>query len=99
MARKKVKKGKLEKNPAKGVSRYDSDKKRMHGWQVRVQWAGEHSYKRFSDEEYGGPDAALEAAIEWRNEIEEQFGKPRTEKWIRASGVSYGKEWRRGDKT
>jgi hypothetical protein len=85
-------------NPVKGISRYDSDEKRMHGWQARVQWDGDFAYKRFSDGVYGGSDEALEAAIEWRDEKEEELGKPRTEKWIRASGVSNGIEWHNPDR-
>ncbi len=93
-----AKKGKkLESNPVKGISRYDSEEKRMHGWQARVQWDGESAYKRFADGVHGSPEAALEAAVEWRDEKEKEFGKPRTEKWIRASGVSNGVEWRRKD--
>lgn len=94
MAKKRVK----ESNPVKGISRYDSEKKRMHGWQARVQWDGESAYKRFADGTYGGPEEALEAAIEWRNEMEKEFGKPRTERWIRASGVSNGVEWHDPDR-
>lgn len=90
-------KKKLEANPVKGVSRYDSEEKRMHGWQARVQWDGEAAYKRFADGVYGGPEEALEAAIEWRDETEKELGKPRTEKWIRASGISNGVAWRRDD--
>ena len=84
---------KMPSNPTKGVSRYDSEEKRMHGWQARVQWDGQFAYKRFADGVHGGPEEALEAAIEWRDEMEEEFGKPRTEKWIRASGVSNGVPW------
>ncbi len=72
-------------NPAKGISRYDNDRKRMHGWQARVQWEGQAAYKRFSDKSHGGPEEALAAAIEWRDETEHAFGKPRTERWIRSS--------------
>jgi len=93
----KRRKSKLGPNPVKGISRYDSDGKRMHGWQARVQWDGESAYKRFADGVYGGPDESLEAAIEWRDQMEDEFGKPRTEKWIRASGISNGVEWRRSD--
>lgn len=83
-------------NPHKGISRYDSDEKRMHGWQARVQWRGRFRYKRFSDAVYGSEEDALEAAVDWRNEIEEDLGKPRTETWIRASGrLNDGTEWRR----
>jgi hypothetical protein len=85
-------------NPVKGISRYDSDEKRMHGWQARVQWDGDFVYKRFSDGVYGGSGEALIAAIEWRNEKEAELGKPRTEKWIRASGVSNGIEWHNPDR-
>lgn len=89
---------KVQSNPVKGISRYDSDEKRMHGWQARVQWDGDFAYKRFSDGVYGGSDEALEAAIEWRDEKEQELGKPRTEKWIRASGVSNGIEWHNPDR-
>jgi hypothetical protein len=92
------KKLRLPANPVKGISRYDSEAKRMHGWQVRVQWDGQAAYKRFADGVYGSPEEALDAAIEWRNVMESDFGKPRTERWIRASGVSNGIEWRREEK-
>ena len=90
-------KRKIPSNPVKGISRYDSDAKRMHGWQVRVQWDGQSAYKRFADGVYGSPEESLDAAIEWRNEMEAEYGKPRTERWIRASGISNGIEWRRED--
>lgn len=34
----------------------------------------------FSDKEFGGPEAALEAAITWRDAMERAIGKQRTER-------------------
>jgi hypothetical protein len=47
---------------------YDNGKNRTHGWQVRVQRNKVSQSKLFSDSVYGGKEAALEAAIKYRDE-------------------------------
>ncbi len=65
----------------KGVSRIDSPQKRMHGWYVRVRFDNETKSKFLSDKVYGGTEAALQKAVECRNELEREMGKPRTD-WV-----------------
>lgn len=51
-----------------GISRIDY--KATHGWLARVYPPGQGGAtitKSFSDGVYGGPDAALQAAVEWRD--------------------------------
>lgn len=63
----------------KNITRIDHPKKRTHGYFVRVAWKGERRSKFFSDKSYGDRLAALDAAIHWRNQVEREMGKPRTE--------------------
>jgi len=79
--------------PPKGISRIDDDK-RNHGWRVRVQWRGKFRSRRFADLYYGSAEKSLDAAVIWRDKAEDEMGKPRTERWIRSSGVHRGgKRW------
>ncbi|HKP72806.1 MAG TPA: hypothetical protein VJT82_07705 [Pyrinomonadaceae bacterium] len=65
----------------KGISRIDSAQKKMHGWYVRVRFSNETRSKFFSDKANGGKEAALERAVECRNKLEQELGKPRTD-WV-----------------
>lgn len=71
----------MTKSGYKGVSRIDSEQKKMHGWYVRVRLNNETKSKFLSDKLYGGKEAALEKAVEYRNELERKLGKPRTD-WV-----------------
>lgn len=64
----------------KSITRMDYKKNK--GWYVRVKFKGEEHRKYFSDKTWGGIETALEAAIQWRNEKEEELGKPRTERML-----------------
>jgi hypothetical protein len=63
----------------KNITRIDHPAKRTHGYNVRIAWKGEKHGKFFSDRVYGDRLGALAAAVEWRDKIERQIGKPRTE--------------------
>ena len=63
----------------KGISRVDSAKKNTFGWYVRVRFANLTRAKFVSDRSHGGREAALAVAVEWRNRLEEELGKPRTD--------------------
>lgn len=71
----------MPKSKHKGISRIDSPAKKMHGWYVRVRYNNETKAKFISDLKHGGREAALERAIECRNELERELGKPRTN-WV-----------------
>ena len=45
-----------------------------HAWQVRVLHHRKHHSKTFSDSKYGSPEAALEAAKQFRNELFQELG-------------------------
>lgn len=64
----------------KGVSRIDHPAKQMHGWYVRVPFRGQIHSKFFSDSKHGGKEKALKKAVQWRNKIEREIGKPRTDR-------------------
>ncbi len=66
----------------KNITRVKDAKKRVDGFYVRIQWKKEQYSKLFSVAEYGGEEAALSRAEEWRNDIEESIGKPRTERQV-----------------
>ncbi|PQV64047.1 AP2 domain-containing protein [Abditibacterium utsteinense] len=71
----------------KGVCRVDYEKRNQFGWSVRVRFKGENFAKFFSDGSYGGREAALTAAVHWRDETERSIGKPRTDRVINAAIV------------
>lgn len=66
----------------KSISRVDHAPKRMHGWLVRVQFRGEHRSKFFGDQRHGGKGEALQQALAFRDEAEQQLGKPRTDRVV-----------------
>ena len=66
----------------KNISRIDSEKKNMHGWYVRIFHKGVSHAKYFNDLKSGGREEALQDAIEYRNQLEKELGKPRTERYI-----------------
>ena len=71
----------MAKSGHKGISRIDSEQKKMHGWYVRVRFNKQGRAKFISDKLHGGKEAALEKAVECRNELERELGRPRTD-WL-----------------
>lgn len=69
----------MAKSGFKSISRIDQKHKNHHGWYVRVTWNKETDSKFFSDKQYDGKAKALKAAVKYRNEVEAQLGKPRSE--------------------
>lgn len=47
-----------------------------HGWQVRLCRGGKRLSKFFSDRRCGGPDAALQAAITFRDQLLKRLPQP-----------------------
>ena len=66
----------------KNITRVDHEASRTHGYNVRVQWQGERRSKFFSDRLYGDRLGALAAALDWRNAVERELNKPRTERQV-----------------
>ncbi len=66
----------------KSITRIDHPAKRTFGYFVRVTWKKQTRSKFFSDRKCGGRLAALHCAIEWRDAIEQEFGKPRSERVV-----------------
>ncbi|MBX0328635.1 AP2 domain-containing protein [Oscillochloris sp. ZM17-4] len=56
------------------VTRMDYPK--AHGYFVRVTWKGVQRAKLFSDGVYGDRFAALAAALDWRDKMTKELGKP-----------------------
>ena len=71
----------MAKSGHKGVSRIDSPQKKMHGWYVRVRFDKRERAKFINDNLHGGREAALAKAVECRDEMERELGKPRTD-WV-----------------
>jgi hypothetical protein len=66
----------------KSISRIDDTKKKTHGWYVRVFFKGKMYTKFFSDARYGAAELGLEEAIQYRDELEQKLGKPRSERTV-----------------
>jgi hypothetical protein len=71
----------MAKSGYKGISRIDSPQKKMHGWYIRVRLNNVTKSKFISDLKNGGKEVALKKAIECRNQLEQELGKPRTD-WV-----------------
>lgn len=71
----------------KGISRIDNAEKHTHGWYVRVCYDRRMHSKFFSDATKGGKEKALEAAIQHRNNLEAELGKPRTDRIVVVSNA------------
>ncbi|MBC8209335.1 MAG: AP2 domain-containing protein [Desulfobulbaceae bacterium] len=72
----------------KDIARIDQEAKRTHGWYVRVRYLGKTHSKFFSDRKCGGRYSSLLSAIAWRDNIERQLGKIRTNKHMVTVGHS-----------
>jgi hypothetical protein len=66
----------------KGISRIDNEGKQTHGWFVRVFFNNRQHSKLFSDASHGGREKALKKAVKYRNELEKELGKPRSDRRI-----------------
>lgn len=63
----------------KGIYRIDQKQKGTHGWNVAVIWKKTYYSKFFADTKYDGdPVKSFEAAVDFRNKLERQIGKPHT---------------------
>ena len=60
----------------KGISRIDSHN--THGWFVRIYRNGETISKLFSDNRYDGADAALKAALNYKERLAAKYPPPLT---------------------
>ena len=72
----------MAKSGYKNISRIDDSKKHHHCWYVRVSWKKQSYAKQFSDKKYGGKARALQEAIAYRNQLERELGKPRSERLV-----------------
>ena len=71
----------MAKSGHKGVSRIDCPENKTVGWYVRVRLGNVTKSKFLSDHKNGGKETALKKAIETRNRLEQELGKPRTD-WV-----------------
>ena len=71
----------MAKSGYKGISRIDCPENKTVGWYVRVRLGNVTKSKFVSDQKHGGKDKALKQAVECRNKLEQELGKPRTD-WI-----------------
>jgi len=71
----------MAKSGHKGISRIDCPEKKTVGWYVRVRLGNVTKAKFISDHKNGGKETALKKAVECRNQLEQELGKPRTD-WV-----------------
>lgn len=71
----------------KGISRIDHQEKHTHGWYVRVCYDRRMHSKFFSDALHGGTQKALDTAVAYRNQLEADLGKPRTDRIVVVSNA------------
>ncbi|HEV2915117.1 MAG TPA: hypothetical protein VGX92_17705 [Pyrinomonadaceae bacterium] len=71
----------MAKSGHKGISRIDCPERKTVGWYVRVRLKNVTKSKFISDNAHGGKEAALEKAVECRDQMEQELGKPRTD-WV-----------------
>ncbi|HYG81000.1 MAG TPA: hypothetical protein VD861_11465 [Pyrinomonadaceae bacterium] len=71
----------MAKSGHKGISRIDCPERKTVGWYVRVRLGNVTRSKFISDKAHGGREAALGKAVECRNQLEKEMGKPRTD-WV-----------------
>lgn len=64
----------------KSISRIDTHN--THGWYVRVKYEGQEHRKLFSDSKFGNKLSSLVAAKKYRDDLEAQLGKPRTDRMV-----------------
>lgn len=69
----------------KSISRIETEK--HSAWYVRIYFQGAYVRKTFSDHLWGGKESALREAIAWRDNMEAQMGKPRTERSVRKKTI------------
>ncbi|MGH9901281.1 MAG: AP2 domain-containing protein [Pyrinomonadaceae bacterium] len=69
----------MTKSGHKGVSRIDCPERKTVGWYVRVRLNKVTKSKFISDRAHGGKEEALKRAVECRNRLERELGKPRTD--------------------
>ena len=66
------------KNPRRNISRIETTSaagRTYGGWEVRMQRRGKKTERFFSDNAYGGKRGALNAAKEFRDQLEIQLRK------------------------
>src|SRR4051812_9355987 len=72
----------MAKSGYKGISRIDQPSRNTFGWYVRVMFSGTTRCKFFSDKASGSQRKALEAAIRYRDKVEIELGRPRTDRLV-----------------
>lgn len=72
----------MTKSGYKAISRIDQPSRNTFGWYVRVTFDGTTHCKFFSDKASGGKPEALEAAVLYRNQLEQELGRPRTDRQV-----------------
>ena len=66
----------------KNITRIDQHEKKMHGWYVRINFKDKNHPKFFNDKFHDGKDAALKAAVAWRDDKCREIGRPITERRV-----------------
>jgi hypothetical protein len=65
------------------IDRLDIEEKRIHTWRVVATRGGVTKAKIFTDSKYGGKDAALQAAICYRDELLAKIDQFAHQIWVR----------------
>ena len=56
-----------------GISRFDDEKRRSHGWRVSLRRHGQRLVENFPDKKHGGRQKALRQAQRYRDELLKKF--------------------------
>ncbi len=72
----------VAKSGYKGISRIDQISRNTYGWYLRVRCYGIMYSKFFSDKKFGNKNKALQAAVEFRDDLERELGLPRTDRYV-----------------
>lgn len=67
----------------KNICRIEQPEKKLFGWYVRINFQGK-SYAKFFNDKFHGKheDKSLHAAVQYRNQLERELGKPTTERRV-----------------
>ena len=70
----------------KNISRIDQERNDLHGWYFRMQFKGKKYVKFFNDKLFEkDQEKSLHAAVVYRNKLEKEVGRPRTDRAVMAT--------------
>jgi hypothetical protein len=74
----------------KSISRIETED--YCAWFVRIHYEGAYVRRTFNDNKFGGKEDAFKEALQWRDDMEKQMGKPRTDRTVQKKNVVDGRD-------